>query len=71
MQATDDKFVITGSGDQITVKWDPLAIPVAEGYHRHYVLYSNGYYKYLLMPLEPTVAPLPFKAMSNFPYSFG
>lgn len=68
LQATDDKFVITGSGDQITVKWDPLTTEVAPGYKRHYVLYSNGYYKYLLMPLEPTVTPLPFAAMSNFPY---
>lgn len=64
----DDKFAVFGGGDELTLRFDPLAAP-AEGMTRRYVVYANGYYKWANTDIAQTVDPLPFAAMSNYPYT--
>jgi hypothetical protein len=66
---TDDKFVIFGTGDELQFSFAALP-PPASGTHRHYIFQSSGYYKEnIANPEVPyAVDPLPFLAMSNFPY---
>ncbi|MDA3937044.1 MAG: hypothetical protein PF636_09390, partial [Actinomycetota bacterium] len=64
---TDDKFVIYGAGDELALRFDELPDP-APGMHRRYVVYANGFYKDLNTDVPSTVEPLPFQAMSNYPY---
>ena len=42
--------------------------PPAEGMTRRWVVYANGYYKWANTDIPHTVDPLPFAAMSNYPY---
>jgi hypothetical protein len=63
----DDMFVIFGTGDEVRIRFaDPGPPPVDQS--RRFVLYSNGYYKTHKTEIEHTVEPLPFAAMSTFPY---
>ncbi len=68
LTSNDDMFAILGSGDELSLTWDASADPPASGITRHYVIYADGYYKYLKRGLAPTVDPLPFAAMSKYPY---
>ena len=64
----DDKFVVFGSGDEIVLRFNQLK-KGPEGTSRRFLIYSNGYYKSLSnRNVSPTVAPMPFAGMSNFPY---
>lgn len=65
--SADDKFVIWGPGDELTLRFEPLAAP-QEGVHREYVLFSETYYKSQKSDTPFEVEPLPFAAMSNYPY---
>jgi hypothetical protein len=67
LDEVDDKFVIYGSGDELALRFNPPSPPRA-GETRSYVIYSNGYYKVAKNGIPATVEPLPFGAMSNFPY---
>ena len=67
----DDKFVIMHVGDSISISFDELAVP--EGMERDYYLFSDAYYKQnfvkqFLGQDTSNVEPLPFHAMSNYPY---
>jgi hypothetical protein len=67
LETVDDKFVIFGLGDEVHLTFaDPG--PAPPGKSRRFVLYSNGYYKTWKSPIAHTVEPLPFAAMTNFPY---
>jgi hypothetical protein len=59
--------VIYGSGDEIDLAFEAPSPPPA-GVTRSYLVYSNGYYKVARNDVSATVEPLPFAAMSNFPY---
>lgn len=63
----DDKFVIYGGGDELALEFEPLD-PAGPGVTRRYAIHTNGYYKDLKTDVAHEVAPLPFAAMSNFPY---
>lgn len=68
----DDKFVIIHVGDSVSINFNELPIP--EGMERDYYLFSDSYYKEnfvreLLGQDVSNVEPLPFHAMSNYPYS--
>ena len=63
----DDMFVVYGSGDEIVLRFEEPQPPRA-GDKRSYVVYSNGYYKVARNLVPATVEPMPFAAMSNFPY---
>ena len=64
----DDLFALFGSGDEVRLLFQPpTAAP--EGVTRRYLIYTKGYYKaYNNTFVSRTVDPLPFDAMSNFPY---
>jgi Tfp pilus assembly protein PilF len=66
----DDRFVVCGPGDEITVAFDARALPpVPEGWVRSFVLRTRGYCK----DASPftlgggDVEPLPFREMKNYP----
>ncbi len=71
LQAIDDMFVILGSGDALSVRFDAAALPpVPEGWRRDYLLFLDGWAK----DRDPNtiqalyVEPLPFHGMSGYPY---
>ncbi len=70
----DDRFVIFGPGDEVTVSFaaDGLPPPPA-GWTRSYVLRTWGYCKDCgpFTASGGTVEPLPFHGMKNFPYGLG
>jgi len=68
---TDDRLVVMATGDEMTVKFSARGLaPPKPGWKRDFFLYVSGYAK----DGEPntayskTVAPLPFRGMSNYPY---
>ena len=67
---TDDLFAVFGAGDEVALQFKALTTPPAPGLRRLYAFQSSGYYKENIPnPEVPfTVDPLPFRAMSNFPY---
>ena len=67
LETTDDMFVVYGGGDELALRFDPPPAPAA-GTERSYLVYTNGYYKDAKVDVAHTVDPMPFAAMSNFPY---
>jgi tetratricopeptide (TPR) repeat protein len=71
LRAGDDRFVIVGPGDDLSVRFDAAKLPpLPGGWQRSYVLRTWGYCKDSspFTALGETVGPLPFRAMSNYPY---
>lgn len=69
--ATDDMFVISRPGDEIALSFDARALPEpSAGSTRTFLLYSFGYSKEMnpRSASPDTVGPLPFRAMSGYPY---
>jgi hypothetical protein len=71
LRAADDRFVLCGPGDEITVRFDATKLPPLKGgWARSFVLRTRGYCK----DTSPTtvtggeVGPLPFRAMPNYPH---
>ena len=67
----DDRYVIMGSGEQITLRFDATAFPeLEEGWVRDFLFYANGFGKDMDFSSahSTTVGPLPFHAMSGYPY---
>jgi hypothetical protein len=69
---TDDRFVIMNRGDEIALRFDGRRLPpLPPGWKRDYLLFADGYAK----DMDPhgafpdTVEPLPFHAMSAYPYA--
>jgi hypothetical protein len=67
----DDRFVILGAGDALTLEFDARALPpLAEGLERDYLVFFDGWAK----DRDPNtsealyVTPLPFHGMSGYPY---
>ncbi|HMF10810.1 MAG TPA: CRTAC1 family protein, partial [Gemmataceae bacterium] len=70
LRAVDDRFVIFGPGDEISVAFAAKALPkLSAGWKRSFVLRSWGYTKSCspFVAHADTIEPLPFKAMSNYP----
>ncbi len=66
----DDRFVIFGPGDVLTVKFEAQALPpLPAGWKRSFVLRTWGYCKdaSLFTAAGGTIEPLPFAAMRNYP----
>jgi len=71
LRAADDRFVIFGPGDELSVRFDAGRLPpLPEGWQRSFVLRTWGYCKDAspFTAHGETVEPLPFRAMSNYPY---
>jgi len=74
LEARDDMFVITRSGDQIEAHFDVSQLPkLRAGWVRDYLIFVEGFGK----DMDPNSAgpqflgPLPFHGMSAYPYSDG
>lgn len=67
---TDDKFVIARTGDEVALEFNAPSSDVPNGYARTYLLMGDGYSKEMdINSASPdTVEPLPFHAMSGYPY---
>ena len=71
LRAADDRFVIFGPGDDLSVRFDAGRLPsLPDGWKRSYVLRTRGYCKDAspFTAHGETVEPLPFRAMTNYPY---
>ncbi len=72
--AVDDLYVITRHGDELALSFDAARLtPVAPGWRRSFILFADGFGKDMdLNSARPlTVDPLPFHAMSGYPYPPG
>jgi len=69
LQSTDDKFVIGREGDTVSLQFQANFPPVPPGMVRDYFVVASCWFKGLGLPYVPfTVDPLPFQAMTSFPY---
>jgi tetratricopeptide (TPR) repeat protein len=71
LRERDDRFVLCGPGDEITVRFDARALPpLPDGWQRSFVLRTWGYCKdsSSFTALAGRVEPLPFAGMKNYPY---
>jgi hypothetical protein len=70
----DDLFVIFGSGEQVSVEFDPSGLPPLEdGWTRDYFFYADGFAKDMdfYEAHSGTVGPLPFHTEEPYPYPSG
>ena len=71
LRAVDDMFVISRPGDELALSFDARGLPApAAGWTRTFLLYVHGYSKEMnpRSAVPDTVAPLPFRAMTRYPY---
>jgi tetratricopeptide (TPR) repeat protein len=71
LRLTDDMFVISRTGDEISLSFDAARLPpLPEGWTRTFLLYADGFSKEMdINSASPDqVAPLPFHGMSKYPY---
>ena len=70
LRAADDRFVLCGPGDEVTVAFDASALPeLPAGWVRSFVLRTHGYCKDTA-PFTATggrVGPLPYRGMKTYP----
>lgn len=71
VSTSDDLFAIWGTGDEVFMRFDATAEPpVPAGKVRQYVFMLNNFYKDMHNPLSiNNVEPLPFFAMTAYPYN--
>ena len=71
LKATDDVFVVSRAGDEISLSFDAADLPpLPEGWTRTFLLYADGFSKEMnIHSASPDeVAPLPFHGMKRYPY---
>jgi Flp pilus assembly protein TadD len=71
---SDEKYVIFGSGDEVSVDFDATHLPdIPNGWIRDYFLYADGFAKDMdfYAAHGDTVAPLPFHTPVAYPYPSG
>jgi tetratricopeptide (TPR) repeat protein len=69
--AADDRFVIMASGDEIRLRFDPSHLPaLPAGWKRDFLVLVDGWSKDAdaNTAFGDSVEPLPFHAMSRYPY---
>jgi tetratricopeptide (TPR) repeat protein len=70
---SDDMFVISRPGDEISLSFDATALPrLAAGWTRTFLLYADGFSKEMdINSASPDqLMPLPFHGMSRYPYEW-
>lgn len=67
----DDRLVVVGAGDEITLTFTPPSKPLPAGWKRDFLMHNVGWDKDadLNTLYSQTVEPLPFNAMSGYPYA--
>jgi hypothetical protein len=71
LRGVDDMFVISRPGDEISLSFDARSLPsLSTGWTRTFLLYAVGYSKEMnpRSATTDTLAPLPFRAMTKYPY---
>jgi len=71
VDSLDDRMVIMGSGDEVTLHFDATRLPkVRDGWRREFLLFVDGWAKDAdaNTAYSQSVEPLPFHAMSAYPY---
>jgi Flp pilus assembly protein TadD len=71
LRSVDDMFVISRPGDEIALSFSTSALaPLESGWRRTFLLYAHGYSKEMnpRSASPDTVGPLPFRAMTKYPY---
>ncbi len=71
LKSGDDMFVISRPGDEIALSFDATTLPpLGSGWTRTFLLYAHGYSKEMnpRSASPHTVGPLPFGAMTKYPY---
>jgi len=74
LRASDDEYVIFGSGDEVAVDFDATHMPaLPAGWTRDYFFFADGYAKDMdfYAKYGETVAPLPFHTLIPYPYTDG
>jgi hypothetical protein len=69
---TDDMFVVSRTGDEVSLSFDATTLPaLPDGWTRTFLLYADGFSKEMnLHSASPDqVSPLPFHGMSRYPYA--
>jgi hypothetical protein len=68
--ASDDRLVVMGPGDEMTLRFAVPDEPPPEGWTRDFLLYNVGWDKdfNLNTVLGQTVEPLPFRGMRGYPW---
>jgi hypothetical protein len=67
----DDQYVIMRNGDEIQIDFSAARLPaLPKGWARTFLLYADGFGKDMDIhsAIPDTVTPLPFHAMSGYPY---
>jgi hypothetical protein len=71
LQTPDDRMVIMGSGDEVTIQYPAASLPaLPNGWTRDFLLKVDGWAKDAdaNTAFSDNVLPLPFHAMSSYPY---
>jgi hypothetical protein len=70
LEKTDDMMVVMGAGDEMTLHFKVPDEPVRPGWQRDFLMHNVGWDKDcdLNTVLGQTVEPMPFQAMSRYPY---
>jgi ASPIC/UnbV protein/VCBS repeat protein len=74
LAAADDRLAILGSGDELRLRFDPAGLPpLPAGWRRDFLLLVDGWAKDAdaNTAFSQSVEPLPFHAMSRYPYPPG
>jgi tetratricopeptide (TPR) repeat protein len=74
VRASDDEYVIFGSGDEVAIDFDSTNAPdVPRGWARDYFFYADGFAKDMdfYAAHGDTVSPLPFHTLTPYPYPEG
>jgi hypothetical protein len=74
VRASDDEFVIFGSGDEVAIDFDASHLPdLPEGWTRDYFFYADGFAKDMdfYAAHGDTVTPMPFHTPKPYPYPVG
>ena len=71
LRSVDDMYVVSRPGDELAISFDErLLPPLAHGQERTFLVYAYGWSKEMnpRSAAPETVAPLPFSAMTGYPY---
>jgi hypothetical protein len=74
LESPDDRFVIMGSGDEVSLEFEAAALPpLPAGWRRTFLLKVEGWEKDqdANTAFSRSVGPLPFHGMSSYPYPAG